>query len=98
MTKILKIGVVAGVLLLFFFLVLPADLQAQCPMCRMSAESNLKNGGTEGLGLNTGILYMLAMPYMLVAAIGFWWWRNRKRTGGELEAHGLTGEESAPMN
>lgn len=37
---------------------------AQCPMCRMSAESNLENGGDEGRELfNTGILYMLAMPY-----------------------------------
>lgn len=58
---------------------------AQCPMCRMSAESNLKNGGTEGRGLNTGILYMLAMPYVLVAAVGFWWWRNRKNEGQSTE-------------
>lgn len=51
---------------------------AQCPMCRMSAESNLKNGGTDGRGLNAGILYMLALPYLTAAGIGFWWWRNRK--------------------
>lgn len=55
------------------------DVQAQCPMCRMSAESNLANGGTAGRGLNTGILYMLAMPYLLVATLGFIWWRNRKQ-------------------
>jgi hypothetical protein len=42
---------------------------AQCPMCRMSAESNLENGGDEGRGLNTGILYMLAMPYLLVGLV-----------------------------
>ncbi|MBK6931144.1 MAG: hypothetical protein IPH12_09805 [Saprospirales bacterium] len=72
-----KIGI-AIFLLLLVFILLPGDAQAQCPMCRMSAESNLKAGGTDGRGLNTGILYMLAMPYMLVAAIGFWWWRNRK--------------------
>lgn len=54
-------------------------LSAQCPMCRMSAESNLKNGGTAGRGLNAGILYMLAMPYLLVGAVGFWWWKNRKK-------------------
>jgi len=54
-------------------------LQAQCPMCKMSAESNLKNGGTAGRGLNTGILYMLFVPYLLVASIGYWWWRNRRK-------------------
>lgn len=58
---------------------------AQCPMCRMSAESNLENGGTEGRGLNTGILYMLAMPYLLVGGIGYIWWRNRRKETSEAE-------------
>lgn len=77
MTKMQKIALVLafGLLLLVF---MPADLAAQCPMCRMSAESNLENGGTDGKGLNAGILYMLAMPYVLVGAIGLWWWKNRK--------------------
>jgi hypothetical protein len=52
-------------------------LSAQCPMCRMSAESNLKAGGTAGKGLNRGILYLFAMPYLLVGTIGFVWWRNQ---------------------
>ncbi|MCR9102587.1 MAG: hypothetical protein NXI25_21720 [bacterium] len=59
------------------------DVQAQCPMCRMSAESNLKNGGTDGKGLNNGILYMLATPYMLIGVIGFIWWRNRRKEDEE---------------
>ncbi len=53
--------------------------EAQCPMCKIGAESNLKNGGTAGSGLNAGILYMLAMPYLLVGAIGFVWYKNRKK-------------------
>ena len=55
------------------------DLFAQCPMCRATAESNLANGGTEGRGLNNGILYMLGMPYILIGTIAFLWWRNRKK-------------------
>lgn len=55
------------------------EVQAQCPMCKMSAESNLKNGGTDGQGLNNGILYMLATPYLIVFGIGYFWWRNRKK-------------------
>ncbi|MEM9547399.1 MAG: hypothetical protein AAGA77_15575 [Bacteroidota bacterium] len=51
---------------------------AQCPMCRAAAETNLAQGGTEGKGLNTGILYMLSLPYLLIATIGYIWWRNRK--------------------
>ena len=54
------------------------DISAQCPMCRMSAESNLQDGGTAGKGLNAGILYMLGMPYLLVATLGYIWYRNKK--------------------
>ena len=54
------------------------ELEAQCPMCRMSAESNLKNGGTAGRGLNAGILYMLAMPYLLVGVLGYVYYRHKK--------------------
>ncbi len=57
----------------------PVDTNAQCPMCRMSAENNLKDGGSTGKGLNKGILYMLAMPYILVGTIGIIWYRNRKK-------------------
>lgn len=76
----------ASVLLLL--LVLATAVQAQCPMCRMSAETNLANGGTDGRGLNTGILYMLFMPYLLVGAIGFWWWKNRKTQAEDMEGPG----------
>jgi hypothetical protein len=60
-------------------LFIQTDTIAQCPMCKISAESNLRNGGTAGKGLNAGILYMLALPYTLVGTIGFIWWRNNRR-------------------
>lgn len=62
----------------------PAPLAAQCPMCRMSAESNLNNGGETARGLNNGILYMLATPYILVGLIGYLWWRNRRKEEEEV--------------
>lgn len=52
---------------------------AQCPMCKIAAESNLENGGTEGKGLNKGILYMLMLPYILVSTIGFLWWKHNRK-------------------
>ena len=52
---------------------------SQCPMCKIGAESNLKSGGTAGKGLNSGILYMLVMPYLLVSTLGFIWYKNRKK-------------------
>jgi hypothetical protein len=51
---------------------------SQCPMCRISLESNLKNGGTSGSGMNAGIFMLLCMPYLIVGTIAFVWWKNRK--------------------
>lgn len=66
-------------LILVFFILVQYDSLAQCPMCKMAAESNLKNGGSAGKGLNAGILYMLLTPYLLVGSLAFYWIRNKKR-------------------
>ncbi len=66
-------------ILVGLFIILALYVEAQCPMCRMSAESNLANGGTEGRGLNNGILYLLSLPYLLVLCLGFIYYRNRKQ-------------------
>ncbi len=57
---------------------------AQCPMCRSAVESAMQNeGNTVGLGLNKGILYLLATPYLLVAlAGGIWYKKYRKPNNG----------------
>ena len=79
--QILKLCVMKNLVVFFIvmFLFLNIDLVAQCPMCKMAAESNLKNGGTAGKGLNAGILYMLLTPYLLVGGLAFWWFKNRKK-------------------
>jgi len=71
--------------LIILLLIATVEISAQCPMCRIAAESNLENGGTAGTGLNTGILYMLMLPYMIVALIGFIWYKNRKTDVDILE-------------
>lgn len=53
---------------------------AQCAMCRASVENNVSNGDTTvGAGLNTGIIYLFIMPYLIAAIIGFLWYRNAKK-------------------
>lgn len=74
-----KLILVACAVILVVLLGSGEELLAQCPMCRATAESNLANGGTEGRGLNNGILYMLGMPYLLIGTIAFLWWKNRKK-------------------
>jgi hypothetical protein len=55
------------------------DALAQCPMCKMTAESNLAAGGSGGKGLNMGILFMLSLPYLFAGTIGYFWWRNTRK-------------------
>lgn len=57
----------------------PAEAKAQCPMCKMSLQSNLQNGGSQGKGINGGIMYLLMTPYVLVGGIAYVWYRNKKR-------------------
>jgi hypothetical protein len=49
---------------------------SQCAMCRSAVESTMSNGrNNAAVGLNTGILYLLLAPYVLVAVIGYLWYR-----------------------
>ncbi|MDP2187198.1 MAG: hypothetical protein Q8J69_00815 [Sphingobacteriaceae bacterium] len=53
---------------------------AQCPMCKTSLEANRKNDKNRvGNGINNGILYLLAMPFIAVGSVGaIYVYRQRK--------------------
>jgi hypothetical protein len=56
------------------------DAIAQCAMCRTTVESSISNGRSNiATGLNTGILYLLSAPYLIVGAIAFLWFRQSKQ-------------------
>lgn len=69
---------------IFFVLVLGFTLQvstphmadAQCAMCSLTAQNATENGNQQGKGLNSAILYLLAMPYLAAAGIGFLWYKK----------------------
>ena len=50
---------------IFAMMILGSELFAQCPMCKMAAESNLKYGGTAGFLFFTGILLFSGSLYLL---------------------------------
>lgn len=49
----------------FFFI----KTNAQCAMCRAVLES--EEGQTAAQGINDGIVYLMAIPYILIAGIGY---------------------------
>jgi hypothetical protein len=58
--------VISFFILTFLFLVNNSYMFAQCAMCKTSVESDLKTGGSIGKGLNTGILYLMTIPYIIL--------------------------------
>lgn len=57
---------------------------SQCAMCRATVESNVGTGSKEpesevGSGLNTGILYLMLIPYLLIGTVGFLWYKSNKK-------------------
>ena len=77
-------------LIVIGFLMVVSDTMAQCAMCRGTVESTVSNGRSiVASDLNFGIVYLLAAPYLLVATIGYLWYRNSKREHGRrLEVAG----------
>lgn len=56
------------------------ESSAQCAMCRRVAETNYHNGDNKvGKKLNSGILYLLAVPYLIGAIGAFAWYKNRNK-------------------
>ena len=56
------------------------QLWAQCAMCRGIVESTMANGRNNvGVGLNTGIMYLFVMPYLIFACVGYLWYKKSRQ-------------------
>ena len=67
-------------LLGMFLLFSPVISFAQCAMCRTQLENNISNGNPGiAAGINTGILYLLAMPYLIVLVLGYFWYKTSRK-------------------
>jgi hypothetical protein len=78
----------------FFFLILltVAQASAQCAMCRTTLENNISQGNPGiAAGINFGILYLLATPYLAIALIAFFWFRSSRRNSTKLDGTALAG-------
>ncbi len=56
-------------ILLIAILLLTSSAEAQCAMCRAVLES--EEGMSTAKGINNGIIYLMAIPYILVGGLGF---------------------------
>lgn len=80
------------------FLAAPASTLAQCPMCKAAVESghgDEPNALAEGL--NTGIMYLFALPYLSFMVIGFFFYLGYKRKKQSELSKQLAAEQAAEL-
>ena len=68
------------VILSLAFVLLTNSVSAQCAMCSLNAENSTIEGNTQGNGLNDGILFLLAMPFLIGGAVAIIWYTQFRNT------------------
>lgn len=70
-----------GLLMVMLAPAAPRAAAQGCSLCtsQTNGGENSKLTKYRGQGLNAGILYLAAVPYLAAGAFGFVWYRNRRR-------------------
>jgi uncharacterized membrane protein YphA (DoxX/SURF4 family) len=72
MKKLLLILFLVG-----FFLMVHSDAEAQCSICNKTVQ---QMGKGPAKGFNTGIIYLMLIPYAAIGVVGYRWWKNERKT------------------
>ncbi|MGB3145879.1 MAG: hypothetical protein WBB24_17410 [Maribacter sp.] len=64
------------IIILLFLCFIPSFAEAQCAMCRAVLES--ESSGNTAEGINNGIIYLMALPYILVAGLFYFIYRKMR--------------------
>jgi len=56
------------IIVFILLLIISMPAEAQCAMCRAVLENEEGQGTAKGI--NNGIIYLMAIPYLLIAGIG----------------------------
>ncbi|MGB0787945.1 MAG: hypothetical protein ACPG7E_01320 [Marinirhabdus sp.] len=75
------VPMVAVLCLLLLFLLNTPAAGAQCAMCRAVLES--EESGAAAKGINNGIVYLMAIPYVLIGGVGYAIYKMRQKAKRE---------------
>ncbi|WP_224484070.1 hypothetical protein [Robertkochia aurantiaca] len=65
-----------AILLLLLLLFIPEPGWSQCAMCRAVLESGENQEVAEGI--NNGIIYLMAVPYILIGVLGYFIYKKMR--------------------
>ena len=74
-----------GILIIVLMMIVsPSVADAQCAMCNATASTATENNKESALALNSGILFLMAIPYLLLMTLlGIWlrfrWLKKREQ-------------------
>lgn len=68
---------IAQLLFVLALLLLVQNVDAQCVMCKAVVEESAGSGGM-GRGINTAILYLMAIPYTILTVLYFAFFRKKR--------------------
>jgi uncharacterized paraquat-inducible protein A len=60
--------------------IMNVDVEAQCAMCRAQLEASANNPDAKNTGINSGILYLMLFPYIIIAIIAYMWYRCSQKS------------------
>jgi len=77
-----------GILIISLFfasMMIHTSANAQCAMCKATAETSNGAGSKNLAGINRGIIYLLGAPYVLTMIVGgVWYYQRRKDQKAEM--------------
>jgi hypothetical protein len=76
--------------LLLMSVLVTGSVFSQCPMCKTALTSSRKQGANKydrqvGNGINKGILFLMSVPYVLVAGAGFAFYRSNQKKKAQVK-------------
>jgi len=71
---------VRNIIIILFLLLFSTFLNAQCAMCRAVVE---QGGEATAEGINSGIVYLMAFPYLIIVISVFLFYRNWKKNNSQ---------------
>ena len=75
-----------GILIILVMMISPTLADAQCAMCNATASTATENNKEAALALNSGILFLMAIPYLLLSTILIIWLKFRQDKINEQKA------------
>jgi len=75
-----KAYILIPLLILVLVIGLGLDADAQCAMCRAQLETaDQASANAKNTGINSGILYLMLFPYILIGGIAYMWYRSSQK-------------------